>query len=325
MSHFVKTVASVALPILGTAVAGPIGGAIGGAAGGAISGGGVKGALIGGALGGVGGYISQAGGIGNALSSITGGAGDITATGANLGADGILTGGASYGAASPSFLDSLGSYSKLLQPAATIAGGVLQANAGASAANKASELQYQSTQDAIKAQQAAQGKQQGILQPYVDAGTAAQQQYSTLTGSPTAAADYISGNPLYKSLADDAQRRLEAQQASTGKLGSGGTASALQQQLLNLGTGLYQTQLDNLNRTVNTGENAASGTGAGILNVGNNVSNLTTQGGSNQAAGVIGANNAQNSSYQNTVNTLLALQNLNRNQNPTTYSPNTNL
>lgn len=79
MSKFLKKIAPIALPILGTMIApgvgtalgsslstaalGGIGGALGGAAGGAVSGGGLKGAALGAALGGAGGYMSGGGSI----------------------------------------------------------------------------------------------------------------------------------------------------------------------------------------------------------------------------------------------------------------------
>lgn len=55
MSKVFKSVAKIALPVIGTAIAGPIGGALGGAASGALGGGGLKGALLGAAMGGIGG------------------------------------------------------------------------------------------------------------------------------------------------------------------------------------------------------------------------------------------------------------------------------
>lgn len=94
-----RQIASIALPIIGTAVApgigsalgstlsgaalSGIGGALGGAAGGAVSGGGVRGALSGAALGGLGGYLSGGGfsdllsgtALGDGLNSISNGFG----------------------------------------------------------------------------------------------------------------------------------------------------------------------------------------------------------------------------------------------------------
>ena len=65
----VKKVASVALPTIGFAVAGPIGAAIGGAVGGAVQGGGIKGMLIGGVTGYAGGALAAKGGLSGMFGS----------------------------------------------------------------------------------------------------------------------------------------------------------------------------------------------------------------------------------------------------------------
>jgi len=69
---FFKKVASVALPVIGFSVAGPIGAAVGGAVGGLASGAGIKGMIIGGLTGYAGGKLAQ-GGLGG--SFFGGGAG----------------------------------------------------------------------------------------------------------------------------------------------------------------------------------------------------------------------------------------------------------
>lgn len=338
MSKAISSIASVALPIVGTLIApgigtalgsslsagalGAIGGGLGGAAGGLVSGGGLKGAAVGGALGAAGGYVSGSGGFANAAQNLglgTTGAIGPTISGAPLGAASGIAGALSSAGGAVS--GALGGASSYLLPAATIAGGVLQANAGKAAANTAANAQLASTKSAIDATTIAQTKQQAIEQPFVNAGTGALKQYTDLTSSPEAQANYIQNNPMYKSLADDAQRRLLANQAAQGKVGSGGTANALQTSLLNLGNGLIGDQLSRLQNTISTGANAASGVGSGLLQTGADTANLTTQGGNASAAGAIGGTNAQNSAYQNTIGTLLALQRLKGTSNAPTYAP----
>ena len=81
ITRFFKKVAPIALPIIGFAVAGPLGlsaatgAAIGGAAGGLISGGGIKGALIGGLTGYAGGKLATGGFGGGFFGGGTGAAG----------------------------------------------------------------------------------------------------------------------------------------------------------------------------------------------------------------------------------------------------------
>ena len=325
MSGAVKTIASIALPIagsillpgVGTALGlgagglgigasglAAIGGAVGGAAGGAISGGGVKGALKGAALGGVGGYLTGGGlndlgvtGPGSLLGEAAGTplAGGVGPTEGS----GVLGTATRAIASTPSVSSILSSPSNLAYPiiAGNVASGVLSANASEDAAKK----QLQATQQAIAAQQ-------GIEKPYVDAGKTAIGNYESLANDPNAQLSYVKDNPFYQGLAQDAQRRLLASQATAGKIASGGTANELQTQLLNLGNGLVQQQLGNESSLINTGANAASG-------VGSNTANLITEGGNASAAGRVGTANAYNSSYQNMINSLLALQNLKGQQN----------
>lgn len=68
---FLKKLAKVGLPILGTALGGPLGGAIGGGLGGLVSGGGLGGTLAGAAGGGLGGLaLGNVGGLGAKLAKL---------------------------------------------------------------------------------------------------------------------------------------------------------------------------------------------------------------------------------------------------------------
>lgn len=137
---------------------------------------------------------------------------------------------------------------------------------GASSARRAAKAQQNAAQDAINS-----------TQPYNQFGLDAMKQISTIQSNPGA---YIQSNTLYKSMADDAQRRLLANQAAKGKIGSGGTASALQEQLLTIGNNLVNQQIQNLQNQVGTGQNAVNQIGGYQLNKGEA-----------KSAGIIGANN----------------------------------
>lgn len=320
MSKAVKSIASIALPIIGTVVApgigtalgsslssaalGAVGGAIGGAAGGAVSGGGVKGALTGAALGGVGGYVSGAGGLASAAEKVGLGtvarslpAGVSGPVSAGSGLAGLISGtGASLGGTG------LGTLSTI----ANLASGI----GSAGAAKDAAKIQSASVDRAITAQTDAEQRARQTLQPFVDSGAGSLQSYSSLVNDPNAQAEYINNNPFYKTLADDAEKRLLANQAARGKVGSGGTAAALQNQLTLLGNQLVQQQVGNLQNKVSLGQNAASGVGSNIINTGTNISNLQTQQGNANAAGTIGASNAYTDATQNTLASLIELQKL---------------
>lgn len=288
MSKGIKTIASIALPIVGNIIAPGIGGIIGGAIGGAVGGGGLTGA----ALGALGGYASAGavnGIVGNAagtsLATVTGNA---AMQGPTLGSGitGAFTGGGvrALGNTISSVAGSVASDpSKLLLGI----GNQLVAQDSADAAKEAAKIQAASADRAIAAQQ-----------PYTQLGQNAINQINTIQADP---AGYIKTNPLYTTLAADAERRLLAKAATKGKLASGGTAAALQEELLKVGNGLVQGQIGNLQQQAGIGQNSAGAT-----------SSLLTQQGNVTAAGVAGQNEAMKGGYQNQLNTLLALQSLNK-------------
>lgn len=71
--------------------------------------------------------------------------------------------------------------------------------------------------------------------------------------NPQAQADYLANDPLYKVMADDTNSRLNAQAAAAGKLHSGGTAKALQDNMMLLGRERINDRMSQLT----TGANAA--------------------------------------------------------------------
>lgn len=293
MSKTVKTIAKIALPIAASFIPGigPIAAAATGAALGAMDGGGVKGAVMGGVSGYLGagaakGIVGQAASIpaANVAGPAFYGSGIKGAlTGGGLRAIGNTVAGTASGVASDP--------SKLLIGV----GNQLMTEENANTSVEAAKIQSKSIDKALAANET-------INKPYTDLGANSAAEIARIQADPGA---YVQNNPFYKSLADDAQRRLLANQAAKGKVGSGGTSAALQEQLLNLGNGLVQQQVGTLQNQVNTGANAASG-------VATNSINLNTDKGNVNAAGVVGQNNAYQSGYQNQINTLLALQGLQR-------------
>lgn len=302
MSKSVKKIVKVAAPIVGFAVGGPIGAAIGGAVGGAVGGGGIKGAALGAITGYAGASLAGAGGgslFGNAagtpLSTVAGNAA-LQGPTAGSGILGAVTGGGVRALAAPVTQAATGAtiggipQSLLLNAASGVIGDYNE-----EAALEAARQQAQGIQSGVKANTAA-------LRPYTELGQQATSRINEIQSDP---AGYIKGNELYGSLAADAERRLLANQAAKGKVGSGGTAAALQEQLLNIGTGLVNTEIGNLQQQAGLGGNAAAQVGSTQYS-----GNVAT--GNANAAGTIGANNALTSTYQNQINTILASQGVNK-------------
>lgn len=315
-----KAVAPVVLPILGSIVApgigtflglgdtalGAIGGALGGAAGSAISGGNV---LQGTALGAAGGFAAN-GGLSNVLGTAAhtlpaGVSGPVTQGSGILGSLGSA--GTAISNAGQSILGSLKETTALggnpLLTLANIGTNLYSADAGTEAAKLAARQQAESTQAAIDANERALSQVRADLQPFKDAGTSTVSSLKELVNDPKAQANYIQSNPLYKSLADDAENRLLANQAAKGKVGSGGTAEALQNSLLLLGNDLLNQNITQKQNLVNTGANAAAQTGTATQNVTNNISGYLTDEGNANAAGTIGAYNAKTGALNNAIST----------------------
>ncbi|TVM02755.1 MAG: hypothetical protein CV087_08810, partial [Candidatus Brocadia sp. WS118] len=279
MSKGIKSIASIALPVIGTLVApgigtalgstlgaattAAIGGAVGGGLGGAISGGGVKGALKGAALGGAGGYLAG-GGLTNILGTPAGVPlqGPVQAGAAPLGVSqgtGILgqlgsvgrtisdLTGVGTGAVASSGGNILGKLTS--SPLSLLSAGSAVYNANA--ANQIAKEQARANQAAIDAQNQALSQVRGDLQSFREAGASTVGGLTSLVNDPNAQKDFITSNPFYQSLAKDATDRIYANQAARGKLASGSTAQALQNSLLLLGNDL-------LNQNITQKQNVAN-------------------------------------------------------------------
>lgn len=286
--------------LLSPAVGTPIAGAISGAAGGYVSGG-TNGAIAGALNGYAAGSLS--GSIGDIASSVLGGtqAGDFLGIPAGVQNAASVGASPSMSAGEQSFMNKIagatpagdGGIARVLGSNITPISGTLAVANGLSTLNAAD-----AAKEAAKIQAAAVDKAITTQAPYNELGVNAAKQIQQIQADPAA---YVQNNPFYKSLADDAQQRLLANQAAKGKVGSGGTADALQTSLLNLGNGLVQQQVGTLQNQVNSGQGAASST-----------SGLQTDRGAALAGGKVGAANALQTGYQNQIATLLALQNLSK-------------
>lgn len=181
-------------------------------------------------------------------------------------------------------------------------GGQISAKQSASAARQAASAQYESTQAALERQAEQDAKTRADLAPYREAGEATAPGLTKLVNDPNEQKNFIQSNPFYQSLAKDATDKLFANQAAKGKLGSGGTAEALQNSLLLLGNELLSSDVARKQTLVNTGQSAAAQTGVLGQAGTSNATDLITQGGNARAAGIIGANNARVQGAQDLVN-----------------------
>lgn len=140
------------------------------------------------------------------------------------------------------------------------------------------------------------------LAPFRRAGTEALPGLEDLVTDPEAQRDFITENPFFEALADDAQSRIFQNKAARGKVGSGETAEALQNSLLLLGTDLLNQNISQRQNLVNTGQSAAAQTGQFGAQAARSIADLGTSGAAARAAGMVGAANVQNQTFQGLLN-----------------------
>jgi len=174
---------------------------------------------------------------------------------------------------------------------------------GGDAARQASQLQSASADKAIDLTRESRDIARKDLQPFTEAGTKTLPGLTSLIEDPNAKKAFVENNPFFKAQADESQRRLFNNQAARGKVGSGGTAEALQNSLLLLGNDLVNENIGQRFNLASLGQSSAAGQANITQSAGAQGSNLLTQQGNVQASGVIGAENAKTGG----INSLLAL------------------
>ena len=223
--------------------------------------------------------------------------------------------------------------------AATIGISLYTANKASKAAKNAAKTQVDSADRAIQSQEDALRQTRQDLAPYRDAGEAQLDPLGNLVDyqqnlatDPNAQRSYVQENPFFKMLADDAQQRIFNNQAARGKVGSGETAQALQNSIMLLGNDLVNNNLNQTNSVFSNrlniasmGGNAAARTGNATLGTANNISNLQTDKGNVNAAGIIGVNNARTDGINNLIDTGLGAYQMYQNSQDTTSPGGTNL
>jgi hypothetical protein len=100
-------------------------------------------------------------------------------------------------------------------------------------------------------------------------------------------------NPLLKAISEDVGRRVFANQAARGKLGSGSTLEALQDRLAPTAIGLRQQQIDNLMNLFTLGSNVAAGQGSAGISGASGIGSALQAGAAGQSQALLNAGQAQ--------------------------------
>ena len=170
----------------------------------------------------------------------------------------------------------------------------------AAAAEEAAAIQLAGTQAGIEATESATQQGLGFLQPFGQLGLTGVDQASFLT-DPQAQFDFLQNNPLFQSALSNANTQTQNLAAARGRLSAGDTLQQLSDNVLLSASPLIASQKQSIGDLLNFGSGIATTQANTAIGQGSNVANLINQGASAQAAGTVGAANAQSQGSQNLI------------------------
>lgn len=159
------------------------------------------------------------------------------------------------------------------------------------AANAAADQQVQAGRDAIAASERASEKGLGFLNQFNDLVSRGARE-SNFLANPQAQYDFLQSNPIFNLALENANRQTNSRAASQGRLSAGDTLSQLSNNVMLSALPLLDRQRQDVGNLLNIGTGIAQSQANTAINQGTNVSNLLTDIGAAQAAGTIGAQNA---------------------------------
>jgi hypothetical protein len=129
-------------------------------------------------------------------------------------------------------------------------------------------------QEAIRRIEQARNTALEGFKPFVDAGNSTLPGLQKLINDPNAQKDYVMNNPFFAALADDAQSRIFNNQAAKGRVGSGSTAKALNNELLMMGNSLVSQNISQRFQLAGLGLDATNASANTNMQAGANIANL---------------------------------------------------
>jgi|GEM_PF-3356814 len=174
--------------------------------------------------------------------------------------------------------------------------------AGADAAREGARLQTQAAMRGIDVSDAAQRRLEETLAPFVSFGSdLALPRAQQLFGADAATA--VLDSPILRAIQDDAEARILAGQAARGRLDTGETSELLQDAFLRSSMGLLGQERGDILNALSLGQSSAAQQGfSGVQNA-NRTSDILQNIGNVQAAGGIGAAQAESQGLQNLIGT----------------------
>ena len=185
-----------------------------------------------------------------------------------------------------------------LDKAADFVGDKLLGGDAADAAMQAALLQGKSADKAIALQRESRDLARNDLAPFVGFGQGNIDSLSQLL-TPQGQADYLQANPLFDMFLDKANKASLSSNAAQGLLNSGNTLDELNINTMMTGMPFLQNQQNQLFNAVNMGQSSAAGQANTALTTGGMISDLMTQQGNARAAGIVGAQGAEQAGINN--------------------------
>ena len=189
-----------------------------------------------------------------------------------------------------------------LDKAADFVGDTLLGGDAADAAKAAAQAQQAAAGNSIAFQRESRDLARSDLAPFVEFGQGNIDPLSQLL-TPEGQANYLQANPLFQMFMDKANKASLSSNAAQGLLNSGNTLNELNTNAMMTGMPFLQNQQNQLFNAVNMGQSSAAGQANTALTTGGMISDLMTQQGNAQAAGIVGAQGAR----QAGINNLLSL------------------
>jgi len=164
---------------------------------------------------------------------------------------------------------------------------------GADAAKKAAGRQIEGQEQAIKTLRKAGEFGIERLEPFREVGETDLQGLGALVTDPQAQLEFVQNNPFFEALAQRSQEGILGGAAAKGKAFAGGTAEALQNSLLLLGTDLVNQNITQRSNLANLGFRSATGQADIKLRGAGAIAGQQAGIGETGAAGILGARAAE--------------------------------
>lgn len=174
----------------------------------------------------------------------------------------------------------------------TLITGAMSSKAQAEAAEGASAAQLEASQQGIAESRRQFDAVQQLLAPYAETGAQAIERQGAIAGlqGPEAQAEFIrnlESSPLFTGIFEQGEEAILQSASATGGLRGGNVQGALAQFRPALLNQFIEREYNRLGGLANLGQASAAGVGTAGVRIGENVTNLITQGGQATAGNIL--------------------------------------